>query len=115
MVHGALGKHSEVLDLGLAERRAVVGDENHLGAGAAHRLYGRLVPQRSLSGLHHQLEPGVHRLDGLLLVSRESTRADRIGTTKKSVSIFSTWDKIITGTCETSAWGSPLLMDVNVY
>ena len=84
MVHGALGKHSEVLDLGLAERRAVVGDENHLGAGAAHRLYGRLVPQRSLSGLHHQLEPGVHRLDGLLLVSREAQEPTELGQQRRA-------------------------------
>lgn len=70
VVHGALGKHGKVLNLRLAQGRAVAGDEHHLGAGAAHRLDGRLVSQRGLSGLHHQLEPGVHRLDGLLLLEK---------------------------------------------
>lgn len=31
VVHGGLGEHGVVLNLGLSQRRAVVGDENELG------------------------------------------------------------------------------------
>lgn len=69
VVHGALGEHGKVLNLRLAQGGAVVRDENHLGAGATHRLDGGLVAQGSLARLHDQLKPSVHRLDGLLLLS----------------------------------------------
>lgn len=71
VVDRALGEHREVLDLRLAEGRAVVGDEHHLRAGAAHGLDGGLVSEGGLAGLHHQLQPSVHALDGLLLLGRK--------------------------------------------
>lgn len=41
VVHGGLGEHSVVLELGLAQRRAVPGDEDELGLAGAEGLHGR--------------------------------------------------------------------------
>lgn len=68
MVHSALRKHSVVLNLRLPQGRTVVGDQHHLRAGTAHRLDGGLVAEGCLTRLHHQLKPGVHGLNGLLLL-----------------------------------------------
>jgi hypothetical protein len=40
VVHSALGEHGVVLDLGLAQRRAVGGDDHELGLGVAKSLVG---------------------------------------------------------------------------
>jgi len=69
VVDGGLGKHGKVLDLGLAERGAVRGDEDHLGPALAEGLGGGLVAEDGLAGLHDQLEAGVHVLHVLLLCS----------------------------------------------
>lgn len=42
VVDGSLGEHGVVLNLGLAERRAVTGDENKLGLSGAESLHGGL-------------------------------------------------------------------------
>lgn len=79
MVHGALGKHGQIFDLGLPQGWAVVRDEHHLRARIPHAFDGGLVAKGSLAGLHHQLEPGVHGLDGLLLLEIEQlAREDKI-------------------------------------
>ena len=69
VVNIGLGKHGNVLNLGSAKRRAVVGDEDHLSLSFAHALQGCLVSKGSLSGLHNQLDAGVHGVYGLLLFS----------------------------------------------
>lgn len=43
MVDRGLGKHGVVLKLGLAQRRAVGGDEDKLGLAGAEGLHGGLV------------------------------------------------------------------------
>lgn len=42
MVDGDLGEHGVVLKLGLAQRRAVTGDEDQLGLSGAEGLHGGL-------------------------------------------------------------------------
>ena len=71
VVDGGLGKHGKVLNLGLAEGRAVGGDEDHLGLALAEGLGGGLVAEDGLAGLHDQLKAGVHVLHVLLLCSRK--------------------------------------------
>ncbi|KAL7491822.1 hypothetical protein ACHAWT_001084, partial [Skeletonema menzelii] len=63
-----LGEHGKVLNLGLTQRRAVGGDENHLRLSSAESLQSRLVSKDSLSRLHNKLETRVHRLNVLLLL-----------------------------------------------
>ena len=69
VVDGGLGKHGKVLDLGLAKRGAVGGNEDHLGLALAEGLGGGLVAEDGLAGLHDQLKAGVHVLHVLLLCS----------------------------------------------
>lgn len=69
VVYTGLGKHSKVLNLGSAKRRAVVGDEDHLCLGSAHALDRSLVSEVSLSRLHDQLDTGVHVVNSFLLFS----------------------------------------------
>jgi hypothetical protein len=69
VVHAGLGEHGVVLDLGLAQGRAVVGDDDELALAAAQRLERGGVAQRVLAGLHDQRQPvvdGLLRLLGLL-------------------------------------------------
>lgn len=42
VVNGGLGEHGVVLKLGLAQRRAVSGDEDQLGLARAESLHGGL-------------------------------------------------------------------------
>lgn len=76
VVDGGLGKHGKVLDLGLAEGRAVGGNEDHLGLALAEGLGGGLVAKDGLTGLHDQLKAGVHVLHVLLLRSRKRGRME---------------------------------------
>ena len=69
VVDGGLGKHGKVLNLGLAEGRAVRGDENQLGLAPAKRLDRGFVAKDGLARLHDQLESRIHVLDILLLYS----------------------------------------------
>ena len=48
MVHSSLRKHSIVLDLGLAQRRAVVGDEDELGCEQQASQNEELVSWKAL-------------------------------------------------------------------
>ena len=54
--------HSVVLELRLAERRSVAGDDDKLGLAVAEALQGALVSKSDLSGLHHKREA---RVDGV--------------------------------------------------
>ena len=58
-VHRGFGKHGVVLDLRLAQRRAVVGDEHQLRVPGAQRLERLLRAQLILAGLHHELQARV--------------------------------------------------------
>ena len=68
VVYLALGKKSVVLDLRLAKRRGVVGDDDELGLSGAESLDHGLVTKGSLARLHHELDARVDRL-GVLLAS----------------------------------------------
>jgi hypothetical protein len=59
-----LGKHSVVLDFRLAERGAVVADDDKLALAGPQRLEGALVTQSVLPRLHHQRQA---RIDVLCL------------------------------------------------
>jgi hypothetical protein len=62
VVHVGLRKHSVVLDLRLAQGRAVVADDHELGLARSQRLECGLVAQGVLARLHHKREA---RVDGL--------------------------------------------------
>ena len=49
-MHAGLGEHRVVLNLGLAQRGAVVGDDHQLGLPGAERLEHGLVPEGVLAG-----------------------------------------------------------------
>jgi hypothetical protein len=51
VVDSGLGQHAVVLELGLAERRCVAGDDDQLGLAGAEGLEGGLVAEGDLSGL----------------------------------------------------------------
>lgn len=68
VVHLSLGKHGKIFNLGFTKRRAVGRNHDHLGLSGAESLDSLLVSEDGLSRLHHKLEAGVHRLDGLLLL-----------------------------------------------
>ena len=68
VVHARLGQHGVVLDLRLSEGRRVAGDDYQLGLAAPQRLEGLLVAQHVLAGLHHEGEPRIDGLVGLLLL-----------------------------------------------
>jgi len=61
MVDVGLGKHSIVLNLRLAEGRAVVADDYELGLARSQSLKSGLVTQSVLARLHHKREA---RVDG---------------------------------------------------
>lgn len=89
VVDGALGEHGVVLELRLAERGGVSGDEDQLGLAHAKLLEGRLVAEgdcasllvlmlggypegigkRTLAGLHHKREARVDGVAGLLILA----------------------------------------------
>ena len=48
---GGLGQHAVVLELGLAERRSVAGDDDELGLARAQRLAVGLVAESDLARL----------------------------------------------------------------
>lgn len=54
--------HSVVLNLGLAERGAVIADDDELRLAGSQGLQGRLIAQGVLARLHHQRKA---RVDGL--------------------------------------------------
>ena len=62
VVNVSLGKHSVVLNLGLAERGAVIADDDELRLAGSQGLQGRLIAQGVLARLHHQRKA---RVDGL--------------------------------------------------
>ncbi len=66
MVHPGLGKHGVVLDLWLAKRWTVVGDDYELALATAQRLERGAIAQRVLTGFHHQRQPVVDALLRLL-------------------------------------------------
>ena len=74
VVNRSLGKHGKVFNLGSAKGRAVVADEKHLCLRLAHVLQSNLVSEVSLSGLHDQLDTGVHAVNSLLLSSENGER-----------------------------------------
>jgi hypothetical protein len=51
VVHGGLAEHGVVLELGLAERGGVAGDDDELGLAGAEGLEGGLVTKSDLAGL----------------------------------------------------------------
>lgn len=58
VVDGGFGEHGHVLELGLAEGRAVGGDEDQLGLSGADGLHGGLGAHGDLAGLHDEGEAG---------------------------------------------------------
>lgn len=73
VVHAGAGEHGVVLDLGLLQRGAVVGDEDHLGSARAEGADGLLGAEHVLATAHDQLELGVDVLNsGLDLRHGES-------------------------------------------
>jgi len=68
VVDSDTGKVSVVLDLRTHEGRAVVGDEDELGAAVAEGLEGLLHAKDVLAGLDHKLQTGIEVvLSGSLL------------------------------------------------
>ena len=65
-MHRALRQHCIVLNLRLAEKRAVVGEDDHLCRAIAEALHSGLEAQRSLAGAHHELQARIDRLESLL-------------------------------------------------
>eukprot|EP01113_Clastostelium_recurvatum_P043452 TRINITY_DN718_c0_g1_i2.p1 TRINITY_DN718_c0_g1~~TRINITY_DN718_c0_g1_i2.p1 ORF type:complete len:157 (-),score=10.34 TRINITY_DN718_c0_g1_i2:69-539(-) len=70
-VDTSLGEHGVVLDLGLAEGSAVVGDDDELSLATADGLKGLLVAEDVLATLHDEGEARVDGLSGLLLQEPE--------------------------------------------
>jgi hypothetical protein len=66
MVNSALGKHGIVLNLRLAQRRAVRRDDDKLSLGVSQSLDSGLVTKSRLSRSHHKLKLGVDGLHSLL-------------------------------------------------
>lgn len=62
MVDIGLGEHGVILDLRLAEGRAVFGDQDELGLARSELLEGLLVTEGELARLNNKLELGVDRL-----------------------------------------------------
>jgi len=63
VVNASLGEHGVVLNLGLLEGRAVVGDEDHLGSAGAERAEGLLGSEDVATTADHQLKLGVDVLN----------------------------------------------------
>ena len=62
----SLGQHGVVLDLRLAERRRVVGNDHQLALAVPQGFESLLVAEAILARLHHQSQPGVDGFIGLL-------------------------------------------------
>lgn len=77
VVNTALGEHGVVLNLGLADRGDVVGDEDHLGLASPEGLEGGLVAEVVLARLHDEGETAVDALLGLLLLLGDHLREVR--------------------------------------
>lgn len=79
-------KAKHTLELALAERGGVAGNDDQLGLSRSESLEGRLVTKGDLSGLHYQ---GQARVDvvGCRMVSR-SFNAEQLGTNRPS---WSSW------------------------
>lgn len=65
-MNGGLGEHGVVLKLGLAQRRAVAGDEDQLGLARAESLHGGLGTHGNLARLHHKRKARGEGVTGLL-------------------------------------------------
>ena len=79
VVHTGLREHGIILNLTLAQSRAVVGNEDKLGFALAQCLQSRFESQAVLATLHHQLQAsidGICRLGslGLLLGGHGGSR-----------------------------------------
>ncbi len=59
VVDGGLGEHAVVLELGLADGVAVVGDDDDLGAAGAEGTHGLVEAKAVLAGLHDEGDLGV--------------------------------------------------------
>ena len=66
-MHTRLAQHGVVLELRLAQRRAVAGDEDKLGLALADRLECRLVAERILARLHNESQTAVDGFNALFL------------------------------------------------
>jgi hypothetical protein len=66
VMDSALGKHGVVLNLRLAQRRAVGRDDDKLCLGGSQSLDSGLVTKGRFSRSHDELELGVDGLNGLL-------------------------------------------------
>lgn len=65
VVHTGLRKHGIILNLTLAQSRAVVGNEDKLGFALAQCLQSRFESQAVLATLHHQLQASIDGVCGL--------------------------------------------------
>eukprot|EP01083_Nonionella_stella_P114959 340338_1 len=99
-MHLGLGEHGQVFDLGLAKGRAVGGDEDHLGLSGAESLDALLVSEDGLSGLHDELESGVHGLDILFLLGLK----DRVETVRGEITKLSGMCRVCQTGCRMNAW-----------
>lgn len=66
VVNLSLGQHGVVLELRLAERRGVSGNDDELGLSRSELLESRLVSEGDLSGLHNKCQTTVDGVGGLL-------------------------------------------------
>merc|ERR1712029_503344 len=66
VVNRGLGQHGVVLELRLAERGSVAGDDDKLGLAGAEALEGGLVTESDLSGLHNKRQARVDGVGGSL-------------------------------------------------
>ena len=66
VVDTGLGQHGVVLDLRLAERRRVVGNDHQLALAVPQGFESLLVAEAILARLHHERQPGVDGFIGLL-------------------------------------------------
>jgi len=59
VVDGSLGEHAVVLEFGLADGVAVVGDDDDLGAASTEGAHGLVEAKAVLAGLHDERDLGV--------------------------------------------------------
>ena len=64
VVDGSLAEHRVVLELTLAERRSVAGNDDELGLARADGLDGALVTKDDGTGLHNKRKARVDRVGG---------------------------------------------------
>ncbi len=63
VVDGGLGEHAVVLELGLADGVAVVGDDDDLGAADAEGSHGLVEAEAVLAGLHDEGDLAIEVID----------------------------------------------------